>query len=73
MLIKHENPMGFSETHKNPTKPKTRKIKNKIKNKIRWLRHHHARARALYSRRRRIQLMKNGVVGAAEQVVNGTV
>ena len=32
---------------------------------------HHARARALYSRRR-IQLMKNGVVGAAKQVVNGT-
>ena len=27
--------MGFSETHKNPTKPKTRKIK--IKNKIRRL------------------------------------
>ena len=35
-------------------------------------RFHHARARALYSRRRRIQLMKNGVVGAAKQVVNGT-
>lgn len=31
---------------------------------------HHARARALYSRRRRIQLMKNGVVRAAKQVVN---
>lgn len=29
--------MGFSETHKNPTKPKTRKIKIKIKNKIRRL------------------------------------
>ena len=33
---------------------------------------HHARARALYSRRgRRIQLMQNGVVGAAKQIVNG--
>lgn len=30
------------------------------------------RGRVLYSRRRRIQLMKNGVVGAAKQVVNGT-
>ena len=35
---------------------------------------HHARARALYDRRgRRIQLVQNGVVGAAKQVVNGAV
>ena len=60
--------MGFSKTEK------THLLKKRRRKRIRRYedyRLHHARARALYSRRR-IQLMKNGVVGATKQVVNGT-
>lgn len=63
--------MGFSKTKK------THLLKKRRRKRIRRYedyRLHRAitRGRALYSRRRRIQLMKNGVVGATKQVVNGT-
>lgn len=69
MCVKCENPLGFSKTEK------IHLLKKRRRKRIRRYedyRLHHARARALYSRRRRIQLMKNRVVGATKQVVNGT-
>ena len=71
MRVKCENPLGFLKTEK------THLLKKRRRKRIRRYedyRLHHARARTLYSRRRgRIQLMKNRIIGAAKQVIHGTI
>lgn len=75
MLRNCENPLGYfwfqrkpSKTQRNPERPRLRiRLRIRLDDFVII-----TRGRALYSRRRRIQLMKNRVVGATKQVVNGT-
>ena len=60
-----------------PTKtqqnPKRARLRIRLRIRLEDYRLHHAHARALYSRRGRIQLMEYGIIGTAKQVVNRAV